>query len=96
MLSSRHTPWVSQPPVAQGKQIHPLFTTVRKKHAEMVPQKLKEEQFWTQFFQSQYFHQDSKNEQFVDCLSGGQRQGNADWFQTGFGLGYPGGPSKQV
>ncbi len=49
--------------------------TVKKKHAEMVPQKLKEEEFWTQFFQSQFFHHESKSQQFVDCLSGEQQKG---------------------
>ena len=48
---------------------------VKKKHAEMVPQKLKEEEFWTQFFQSQFFHHESKSQHFVDCLSKDQEKG---------------------
>lgn len=38
----------------------------------MVPQQLKEEEFWTQFFQSQFLHHESKSQQFLDCLSPGQ------------------------
>ena len=41
----------------------------------MVPQKFSEEEFWTQFFQSQFFHRESKSQQFVDCLSGDQQEG---------------------
>lgn len=42
---------------------------VKKKHAEMVPHQMKDEQFWTQFFQSQLFHHESRSLQFADCLS---------------------------
>ena len=32
------------------------YPSVKAKHAELVPDKMKEEEFWVQFFQSQRFH----------------------------------------
>lgn len=55
--------------------MHAIFKTyplVKKKHSEMVPHKLKEEEFWTQFFQSQFLHE-KNSEKFVDCLSAAER-----------------------
>lgn len=42
---------------------------VKKKHVEMVPHQLKEEEFWTRFFQSQFFHHENKSKDFVECFS---------------------------
>ena len=45
--------------------------SVKKKHAEYVPDKLSEAEFWTKFFQSHYFHRDRINltskDLFADC-----------------------------
>ena len=47
------------------------MTPVKRKHAEMVPQKMKEEEFWTQFFQSHFFHHESgASGSSMDFLSG--------------------------
>jgi len=44
---------------------------VRQKHYENVPDKMSEEDFWTRFFQSHYFHRDrvnlSSKDLFADC-----------------------------
>jgi len=34
-----------------------LFSLVKRRHLECVPVKMSEEDFWTQFFQSQLLHQ---------------------------------------
>ena len=52
-----------------------LFTfdsnTVKQKHAEYVPDRLSEQEFWTRFFQSHYFHRDRINvnskDLFAEC-----------------------------
>lgn len=45
---------------------------VKKKHMDLVPHKLTEQQFWTQFFQSHYFHLDhlygSQSGLFADSI----------------------------
>lgn len=47
---------------------------MKAKHAELVPEKVSEEEFWLQFFQSQLFHYDtlprnnSKKSFFTDVL----------------------------
>lgn len=53
---------------------HYLFLSVKAKHMELVPEKMPEEEFWLQFFQSQLFHRDSlpgtnsKKNLFTDAL----------------------------
>lgn len=34
----------------------------------MVPQQLKEEEFWTQFFQAHFFHHENRSNDFIDHL----------------------------
>lgn len=48
------------------------YPAVRQKHSECVPNKMSENQFWTKFFQSHYFHRDrihstSTKDLFTDC-----------------------------
>ena len=47
-------------------------TTVRAKHVLLVPDQMSEEEFWKQFFQSQFFHKEagtSGRSFFSDCLT---------------------------
>lgn len=51
------------------------YPAVKRKHFDYVPHKLSENEFWTRFFQSHYFHRDrvltgaasNKNDLFADC-----------------------------
>lgn len=47
------------------------YPAVKKKHAECVPSKLSESEFWSKFFQSHYFHRDrigaGLKDIFVEC-----------------------------
>ena len=38
------------------ESIFKTYPAVKKKHIENVPSKLSEQEFWTKFFQSHYFH----------------------------------------
>uniref|UniRef100_A0A5S6QN48 BSD domain-containing protein n=1 Tax=Trichuris muris TaxID=70415 RepID=A0A5S6QN48_TRIMR len=49
------------------------YPAVKRKHAQLVPREMDETEFWTHFFQSQYFHRDRNQvpgakEFFSDCL----------------------------
>ena len=52
------------------------YPSVKAKHADLVPDKMREEEFWIQFFQSQRFHRDvgakSKN-LLTSCLAEEER-----------------------
>lgn len=45
------------------------YPAVKKKHAENVPTKLSESEFWTKFFQSHYFHRDRITTGMKDLFS---------------------------
>ncbi|XP_065180330.1 general transcription factor IIH subunit 1-like [Sycon ciliatum] len=53
--------------------IFKTYPAVKRKFQEFVPDKLSEVQFWTQFFQSQYFHRDRLG-------AGSAAKGKADMF----------------
>jgi len=54
------------------ESIFKTYPAVKKKHTENVPSKLSEQEFWTKFFQSHYFHRDRVHAQgtkdlFTEC-----------------------------
>lgn len=54
------------------QSIFKTYPAVKKKHMENVPMKISEQEFWTKFFQSHYFHRDRVHghglkDIFTDC-----------------------------
>ena len=54
------------------ESIFKTYPAVKRKHLENVPAKLSEQEFWTKFFQSHYFHRDRVHAQgtkdlFTEC-----------------------------
>jgi len=54
------------------ESIFKTYPAVKKKHTDNVPNKLSEQEFWTKFFQSHYFHRDRVHAQgtkdlFTEC-----------------------------
>ncbi|XP_003381931.1 putative BSD domain protein [Trichinella spiralis] len=55
------------------ESIFRTYPTVKEKHKQLVPSEMTEEDFWTLFFQSHYFHRDREiapgiKEFFADCF----------------------------
>ncbi|KAI6191297.1 Seryl-tRNA synthetase [Aphelenchoides bicaudatus] len=54
------------------RSIFKTYPVVERKHLELVPHEMKEEEFWAKFFQSHYFHRERNmsndpNDPFFDC-----------------------------
>ena len=52
------------------QSIFHTYPMIKRKHQEMVPSKMTEKEFWTQFFQSQYFHQNRGSKSLSDAKTG--------------------------
>ena len=51
------------------ESIFKTYPAVKRKHIENVPSKLSEQEFWTKFFQSHYFHRDRVHAQGTKVLA---------------------------
>ncbi|KAI1733133.1 tRNA synthetase class II core domain (G, h, p, S and t) domain-containing protein [Ditylenchus destructor] len=55
------------------QQIFKTYPAVERKHLELVPHEMNDQEFWTKFFQSHYFHRErsaevNPNDPFADCV----------------------------
>lgn len=50
------------------------YPKVAKKHQELVPTKMSEEEFWNKFFQSRYFNRDRTKDLFSDCVKSDEKE----------------------
>lgn len=68
------------------ESIFKTYPMVKKKHAEYVPHKMSENEFWTKFFQSHYFHRDrisfSSKDMFSDCAKNDEEEIKEEIFRN--------------
>lgn len=50
------------------------YPRVAKKHQELVPTKMTEQEFWNKFFQSRYFNRDRSKDLFTDCAKSDEKE----------------------
>ncbi|VDM41868.1 unnamed protein product [Toxocara canis] len=60
------------------QSIFKTYPAVEKKHLELVPHEMSEQQFWSKFFQSHYFHRErpiapNPSDPFSDCIKADDR-----------------------